>query len=129
MESSVPQATVAKWSALADRLISLTRKNKLNWRETSNENMFVTAIGNAVVSILHKDIARDGERVPIIEIAIQDASGRTIDSFDDEDIEKLGPKYTELKDMLSSINRKLTGADDVLDSILRELQENDDFDF
>lgn len=129
MTEAVPAVTVQKWASLASHLVKLTRRDKLEWRETSDEETFVTVVGSTVVSIgRSRRIGPEGS-TPIIEIIISDKSGKVIDRFDDEDIFEYGVNYTDLADLLLEINRKLSGADEVLDSLLKDLQQQEEIPF
>lgn len=129
MTGAVPSVTVQKWASLAKHLVKLTRSDKLEWRESSDEETFVTVVGSTVVSIgRNRQIGSQGA-IPIVEIIISDKSGKVIDRFDDEDIVDYGVSYTDLSDLLLEINRKLSGADEVLDSLLKDLQEEEEIPF
>lgn len=127
MSPAHPQETIKKWRLLADMLISLTNKGVISWEETPSDDEFVTSVEDNAILLRRSTYVNDEiEEVPIVEIIIQDNSGKTVESFNDEDISASGLNYyRRLDELVKNVQRKLSGAEERLDRILAALSMRD----
>lgn len=112
-----------KWVDLANKLIRLTFSGKLDWNETSEEDMFQTAVGGIVIQFEHVTSFDD-----VFSIAILTKDGKRFDGFTNEDLSKIDRSewYLTFQSMFQTIQRQISGADKILDDLLAQLDKKDD---
>lgn len=126
MNRDIPATTIEKWRKLLHLIFALTENDHLTWRETAIDDEFITSFNDAVIVIAQKQRG-SGEGVRnVIEIRLQGAEGKEIDSFDDEDLsEDFGSAdyYIVMKEFMKKLQRKISGADKVIDTLIRAMQD------
>ena len=121
-------SVVEKWRILADRIISLTHKGKLNWSESAMDDEFFAPIGKMLISLSKARERKPEGYANLIRIQITDSEGRIIESFDDEDIDpgQNDQYYEDLSNLHGLIQRRVSGADKILDELLSIMKREDD---
>lgn len=114
-----------KWIELASMLISLTASEKLDWKETSEEDVFQTVLGGTVVQFARVGNF-DGEDDYVVSILTR--NGKKFDSFSDVNLKEISGSnwYTAFHEMHQSIQRRISGAEQILDNLIAELHKKDD---
>lgn len=129
MAKNVPSSTVEKWRKLTNLVVSLSNKGALVWKETSEDDQYLASLDEYVIQLSKRHVIGDNnERTAVIEILLQDKSGKSIDEFNDEDISDLDHHnyFYALDQLLLSIERSLTGAEQVLDDLIFRLEKKDE---
>jgi len=125
--TDVDSKTLEKWSYLVTLLDRLTRDNSISWDESSDQDSFITNIGEDVIKITRLSAGLN-DSADLIVIYINDDFGNLIDSFSDEDLttSHFQSPYTFLSDLHKTIARRVRGADQALDRIIKRLAEKED---
>lgn len=127
MSEYTDPVSLDKWCKLVDLIISLTQKEKVNWKETPRDDEFLTTHSGISILIRQTTSSRADDDLFVMEL--RDAEGKVIDSFDDEILDNGSsshPSYfLRMRDLAYAIRRKASGADKVLDDLLVSLGEEE----
>lgn len=120
MSTNADNETVRKWRDLVTRLIYGTNMNSLVWSSTSDENVFLTKVGRAMIQYEQVSVRGDEEDRAAIQVSVLNKNGELIDRFNDEDLGE-PIMWRQMSGFLSQLSRKVSGADAYLDDILGQL--------
>ncbi|AXI48046.1 hypothetical protein C1J03_19795 [Sulfitobacter sp. SK012] len=126
MNGEFGATTLNKWRSLTKLLESLTKKGKLKWRETSNDDEFLTSHAGIVV-VLRQTTSVDTPE-DLYVVSLRNKQGKVIDVFDDELLDRDQTEtnyFMLLKELMLGIRRNMSGADEALDELLQALSEED----
>lgn len=112
----------SKWVKLTEMLIRQTKNGKLDWNETSDDDVFQTVVGSNVIE-LECDMFSE-----VYLFRIRNSRGKLVDSFTDKDLTAIidEPFHGELEKLMQLIRRRIAGAEQVLDDVLKQLEENEE---
>ena len=126
MARDVGKDTLGKWKELFRRLKYATENKRLQWKETSNPEVFLTSLGTALIVFGELD----GPTQLDYFFRVENQEGETVDEFTDVDLdgdELDGGKYFHaFKKFHQDLKRHISGADQFLDGILQNLPNPDD---
>lgn len=119
-----------KWEELYRRMKINTKNDRLSWRETTDEGVFITSVDRLLIEI-KKVVPESLLENDYYHINIMNREGKTLDEFTSDDLDRgQGRKfYNDMEDFVKSIKRKLSGAEAVLDELIAKLPDPDEIPF
>lgn len=130
-----------KYVRLVERLIKQTEAGQLNWEPTVSEDAFQVSFDRFTVRIVRFEAEQPydpsiGRLADDIVVYLRDETGRTIDSFDDNEVRDAFPKkgttstaYARMSHLFRLAQRNALGAEEALDDILGQLGGDEELPF
>lgn len=123
---SASKTTVEKWRVLVDRIIYATDLGKISWKESSEDSVYVTRIGDTQISYEESDSPDEINKD--YTFRIYNSRGEVIDFFNDSDLYSRDENiayYPRMRELYNRVVRQTNGSDIVLDRILASLDDPD----